>query len=205
MSDEELKLCSVPDCHRVAVTRGWCQAHYLRWRRTGKTDDLRRVGEKRNTICEVAGCDRIAITRGLCSTHYGRLKRTGRVDADRRIGARPSPRECSVDKCSAIATERGWCHGHYLRWVRLGELQEERPLSRQVNLNAQSTTAIGRLTFVECVGRTPTARESMAMSRQTSQSVYWSVETRTMGIGEWWCLPSSAISPMGGLTRRNTG
>ena len=83
VSEEEPKLCSVDDCDRVAVTRGWCQGHYLRWRRTGSTDDQRRLGERRNTLCEVEICDRPATTRGLCSTHYGRLKRTGRVDADR--------------------------------------------------------------------------------------------------------------------------
>ena len=133
MSDEEPKYCSVHRCNRIAVTRGWCQAHYLRWRRTGETNDARKIGARRNTACEVESCDRVAVARGLCSTHYGRLKRTGRVDAERPIGARASARKCSIDGCAAIATERGWCHGHYLRWIRLGDTQDERPLSRRVN------------------------------------------------------------------------
>jgi len=133
VSENVPQLCSVDGCTRLAVTRGWCHAHYLRWRRNGETRDDRKLGERRNTVCEVDGCDRIAITRGLCSTHYGRFKRTGRVDADRPIGTKSPPKNCAVDGCTAIATERGWCHGHYLRWIRLGELREERPLSRQVN------------------------------------------------------------------------
>lgn len=132
---EEPKLCSVDNCDRVAVTRGWCQGHYLRWRRTGSTNDQRRLGERRNTVCEVEICDRPAMTRGLCGSHYGRLKRTGRVDADRPIGTKRARNECAVESCTAPATERGWCHGHYLRWVRSGTVQSERPLARQINFD----------------------------------------------------------------------
>ena len=133
MPEEEPKFCSVDDCDRSAVTRGWCHAHYLRWRRTGTTNGKRKLGARRNTVCEVDGCERLATTRGMCRAHYGRFKRTGRVDADRPIGAKSLPQQCAVRSCSALASERGWCHGHYLRWVRLGDVQEDRPLSRQVN------------------------------------------------------------------------
>jgi hypothetical protein len=36
-------LCSVEFCGRWAITRGWCQKHYFRWRRTGDPEKLLRV------------------------------------------------------------------------------------------------------------------------------------------------------------------
>lgn len=30
--------CSITGCERPAIRRGWCNAHYLRWKRTGSTE-----------------------------------------------------------------------------------------------------------------------------------------------------------------------
>jgi DNA-binding CsgD family transcriptional regulator len=30
-----MRLCAVHDCQRPAITRGWCEMHYRRWRRHG--------------------------------------------------------------------------------------------------------------------------------------------------------------------------
>lgn len=130
---ENSKLCSVADCNRIAVTRGWCHAHYLRWRRTGRTSDERQIGERRNTFCEVVGCPRKAYAEGLCEAHYRRRKRTGSPSPDVPIGTRPSAPSCMVEDCGRPATERGLCHGHYLRLMRLGTVQPDQPVGRRRN------------------------------------------------------------------------
>ena len=64
--------CAVDTCDRVAVTRGWCHGHYLRWSRTGdvRADvPLTRVPSAR---CGVPDCGRAAHTAGLCRSHYRR-------------------------------------------------------------------------------------------------------------------------------------
>ena len=33
--------CSIPGCHKKAVTRGWCRMHYVRWTRTGNPNGRR--------------------------------------------------------------------------------------------------------------------------------------------------------------------
>lgn len=132
-SEGEPTRCSVDSCDLVAVTRGWCQAHYLRWKRTGDPGCARPISARRNGTCEANGCERPALTRGLCSAHYRRLLRTGLLGETRPIGE-PRPRAlCSIEDCEKFSTERGLCHGHYLRLVRNGDVGADRPLQRRVN------------------------------------------------------------------------
>ena len=34
--------CSIAECDKVAVKRGWCGMHYMRWRRFGRLENVRR-------------------------------------------------------------------------------------------------------------------------------------------------------------------
>lgn len=34
-----MKLCTIDDCERPGIARGWCSKHYERWRRTGDPGD----------------------------------------------------------------------------------------------------------------------------------------------------------------------
>jgi hypothetical protein len=90
--------CAVESCERPAKSRGWCHAHYQRWRNTGdvKADlPLRAAGP-----CSVDDCDRQRYARELCNTHYRRLLATG--------DARP-------DEPIRIVTGEGWDNHGY--WV----------------------------------------------------------------------------------------
>jgi hypothetical protein len=109
-------LCSVRVCDRPAVTRGYCHAHYLRWRKTGDAGETA-IREERST-CSVEGCERVHQSKGLCEMHYKRLQRNGTTE---RIRPDYEGVDCSVGPCDRPAEERGLCHGHYLRQVRLGE------------------------------------------------------------------------------------
>jgi hypothetical protein len=76
------RTCSVADCDGIASAKGWCQAHYTRWWRTG--DTLADVAVERKSaplVCRVDECDVSGATRrGLCPMHYARWRRNGSTD-----------------------------------------------------------------------------------------------------------------------------
>ncbi len=53
------RLCLIPDCNKPAKCRGWCSAHYERWRSNGGPLANGRGNSKRNTLvsltCETCG------------------------------------------------------------------------------------------------------------------------------------------------------
>ncbi len=53
------RICSIPGCSKAARSRGWCRAHYERWRRNGSPTARGRGNSKRNTavrlLCETCG------------------------------------------------------------------------------------------------------------------------------------------------------
>jgi hypothetical protein len=133
---ERAETCSVAGCSRDAKTRGWCHAHYQRWRAHGdvRADvPLRAVGE-----CEVDGCDRKRFARGHCSTHYKRLVTTG--------SARP-------EEPIRIVTGRGWANNGY--WV-VPVPVEDRHLSR-----GEPWLAEHRLVVAKELGRALTDDENV--------------------------------------------
>lgn len=70
--------CTVPDCDRAPVSRGWCRLHYLRWQRHG--DPLRERPDAAARIAahvqRVGECD--VWTGALASDGYGVVKVGGR-------------------------------------------------------------------------------------------------------------------------------
>ncbi len=121
--------CAVDGCDEPGWCRGWCVAHYFRWRRTGDVRAPDPVGGRgAGRGCAADGCTRTCYARGLCEMHYRRVRRHG--DPHARLRAR-KPGICAVDGCQKPAEARGWCHGHYLRWRRTGDVEEEEPLSRR--------------------------------------------------------------------------
>lgn len=63
--------CSVDGCVRPVWSRGWCTAHYERWREKGTvgTAEIRRRGDG-TEICDFPECGRPHLSRGLCAGHY---------------------------------------------------------------------------------------------------------------------------------------
>lgn len=77
-----VRICSIPDCSRKHASRGWCGAHYERWKRHG--DPLSGGPNQPRyaaTPCSAEGCDARAEKRLLCDKHYQRWIKYG--DADR--------------------------------------------------------------------------------------------------------------------------
>jgi hypothetical protein len=81
--------CSVDGCTKHAETRGWCGAHYRRWRFGGDLAADIPLGKMHNgttlknvgATCSIDGCERKAKTRLLCTGHYSRYL-NGTLDSD---------------------------------------------------------------------------------------------------------------------------
>ena len=66
------KLCTIPNCEKRQIARGWCDMHYKRWQVNG--DPLYK--KKYPDTCIADGCSRAdKITKGYCPKHYARLLR----------------------------------------------------------------------------------------------------------------------------------
>lgn len=66
--------CTIDGCDHEHYGRGYCEAHYKRWRRwgdplKGKPVRPRRPGDRE---CTVEGCTRKHLAKGYCSPHYYR-------------------------------------------------------------------------------------------------------------------------------------
>lgn len=97
------------------LARGWCTAHYGRWRNHGDPlggGTFRRPRRERRT-CSIPECDRESKTVDLCPMHYQRRRLTGTTDLVKTI--------CSVDDCSKQHFRDGFCRTHWARWNQFGD------------------------------------------------------------------------------------
>ena len=80
--------CAVGGCGRGRRHRGLCQAHYVRWRRSGVGDldafvvtaDPMTKGHRVYQACALDGCRRARSMHGLCSAHAKTWQRSGVAD-----------------------------------------------------------------------------------------------------------------------------
>lgn len=69
------RTCSIEDCERDYLARGWCDMHYRRWRRHG---DPTYMPFRRPDICIIDDCTRPGDgSRGWCQGHYWRWMEYG--------------------------------------------------------------------------------------------------------------------------------
>ena len=71
--------CSALTCDREYYSRGFCIAHYARWKKWGDIREDVPIRTPAPTVCSVEDCERAGHCRGFCSAHYSRLRRTGSV------------------------------------------------------------------------------------------------------------------------------
>lgn len=106
--------CSVEECERPKYARGWCDAHYERWQKTGdiRPDVPIESRQKRKGLtCKVRECTRPVIARGLCVGHVRRMDKFGDT-----LESKPLMRPrtgCAVDECNNPHAAKGWCDVHY--------------------------------------------------------------------------------------------
>jgi Recombination endonuclease VII len=118
---KEYEVCTHPGCGRPHKARGYCQTHYMQFRR-----GVSAIGEIRSRVrdkppaCIEDGCAEPVKAKGLCKTHYQRLLRHGHTRYTER---KTPPKPCAIPSCDNHAYARGLCHAHYLKqrkWREFG-------------------------------------------------------------------------------------
>lgn len=79
MEQRQRAVCAIEGCDKFVLGRGWCSAHYNRWRKTGDPLGIRpgRYDGYVVPTCSVEGCERTSRTWGLCPMHYQRKRNSG--------------------------------------------------------------------------------------------------------------------------------
>ena len=105
--------CTMPDCGRPHKARGYCQTHYMQFKR-GATP----VGPIKSRVsvkpeeCIEDGCHEAVKAKGLCRTHYQRLLRHGHTKyRDRKT----PPKNCMIEACDSHVYAKSLCHAHYVK------------------------------------------------------------------------------------------
>lgn len=113
------RTCSVDSCPRAPKSRGWCHAHYERWRLTGDTCASKPIIKAKNAAslnCTVANCTKGAITGPYCIAHARRNSRYGDPLATG-VPIRPT---CKLDDCDELHFGLGYCRRHLGKLRRQG-------------------------------------------------------------------------------------
>ena len=77
------KVCAVPVCQNIVWSKGYCPAHYRKFRLYGYVPNIpvARISPKGvKPVCSVPDCTRLIHAKSLCHTHYtAELRSRGRV------------------------------------------------------------------------------------------------------------------------------
>lgn len=117
------RICMLEDCGRPHRGLGYCNRHYLKFKRFG--DPFYAAVRANQIECAVEDCAQLAKARGWCMLHYGRWRATGdplEVRTPEYIRKEPTP--CLRRDCLKPSTAHGLCRTHYSRLRRTGTPEE---------------------------------------------------------------------------------
>lgn len=111
--------CTVEGCGRPHKARGYCQTHYMQFKRGAPVvAEIKSRVHGRDPICTVDGCSKAERANGLCDMHYMRVKRHGSTEfRDRSRSLKP----CGFPGCDRPLLSNGYCQRHALRLRKLTE------------------------------------------------------------------------------------
>lgn len=140
-------ICSVDDCGKRVVARGWCGAHYNRWRLHGTPlgSSQKKLGPAQEWIETVAvpykGNDCLTWPFYRAPDGYGRIDVDGqphvasRVICERVHGKPPSPQHVAAHSC--LMGHLGCVSPIHLRWATQSENEQDKLKSGTSNRGSQ--------------------------------------------------------------------
>ena len=110
---KEHDVCTMAGCDRPHKARGYCQTHYMQFKRgITPVGPIRSRAYEKPDECVVEDCAEPVKAHGLCKKHYQRKLRHGHVNrADRKKPHTP----CAVEACGNYAYAKSLCHAHYIK------------------------------------------------------------------------------------------
>lgn len=117
--------CSFDGCENKHSSKGFCDKHYRRWKKSG---DPAVTLRKPRGHCTVEGCGNLNNARGMCPTHYQSWLREN--------GGRISEHElCAVHGCEKNRTHALHCRTHYNFAKKYGDPLYEPPVPTSKKCN----------------------------------------------------------------------
>lgn len=117
------RICSVDGCGKKARGKGWCSAHYTRFRRygdpLGQSPAYNPISE--GETCAVEGCLKPQAAKGWCRSHYLRWYRYGTPLGRGEKNNHFHSGACGVDGCKEPYMAKGYCRAHYSKMWRYGD------------------------------------------------------------------------------------
>lgn len=110
--------CSVADCSGHVRALGYCNKHYVRYKRHGDAEYVRpKVTE---TICSHQGCIEMSAKKLLCNSHYRKQRLYGDPEGAPQKREPKQKQACTLEECESSAASLGLCGKHYTRLRRTG-------------------------------------------------------------------------------------
>jgi hypothetical protein len=105
--------CEIPGCDRPHKARGYCQTHYMQYKRCVPFTLVIATRDRNGpATCTEGGCEGEVVGKGLCGTHYQRLRTKGHT----RLVPRTQPEKfCPEEGCTRLVYCGGLCSVHYAR------------------------------------------------------------------------------------------
>ena len=65
--------CSISECNKPHLAKGFCSTHYQRWKTYGNAQyPLQRIPGR---LCSISGCNKPYSSKGMCKNHYSKWRR----------------------------------------------------------------------------------------------------------------------------------